>query len=289
MSGVSDRSRSELVAEAAATAEEAARKSGVVVRELTNVDEHHLAAALFEEVWQTAGGQAPLNPSLIRAAVHIGNYMVGAYADDTLVGATFGLFAADGHLHSQIAGVLASHQGRGVGLALKLHQRMWALEGGIDLISWTFDPLVRRNAYFNIHRLGVEPVSYLPQFYGEMRDGVNAGDDTDRLFVHWHLATPGVDLAIARQRPEVDTDAIRERSAVSVDVVGGQPVVADIPADARTVLVAVPEDIEAIRSENPELARLWRRAVRVGLGTVLDRGYRITAMTRDGWFVLEER
>ncbi len=56
---------------------------------------------------------------------------------------------------------------------MKLHQRAWAIARGIPVIEWTFDPLVARNAYFNIRKLGAMPVEYLPNFYGIMGDGIN--------------------------------------------------------------------------------------------------------------------
>lgn len=273
-------------AEAADLAAEAARRSGVVVGELTTIEEHQEACDLFEKVWEAPEGYAPMSASLVRAATHVGSYTAGAFAEGRMVGAAFGFFAADGHLHSHIAGVLPDYQGRGVGFALKLHQRVWALQRGIDLVSWTFDPLVRRNAYFNIHRLGVDLVSYLPLFYGEMPDGVNVGDDTDRILAQWYLASPTVIEAVTRRRPETEVADLGEDVSVVVGEEGGAPVTGDIP-DAGVLLVAVPADIEAIRPVDPDLAGAWRRAVRWGLGTALERGYRITAMSKDGWYLLE--
>jgi hypothetical protein len=65
-------------------------------------------------------------------------------------------------LHSHVTGVVDSMRHAGVGRAIKLHQRDWAAERGLDWITWTFDPLVRRNAWFNIAILGADVHSYLP-------------------------------------------------------------------------------------------------------------------------------
>ena len=81
----------------------------------------------------------------------------------------------------------ARRTGKHVGLALKQHQRRWALGRGIMTIEWTFDPLVRRNAYFNLVKLGARVVGYEPAFYGAMHDAFNDGDDTDRAVVRWNL------------------------------------------------------------------------------------------------------
>lgn len=273
------------------TAHRAAEHAGVVVLHPEDANAHHEMSSLFREVWGSGEGESQLHPSLIRVAAHMGNYVSAAYdQDQEMIGAAYGFFAADGHLHSHIAGVLGSQQSRGVGLALKLHQRAWALENGLDTISWTFDPLVRRNAYFNIHRLGVDTVAYLPEFYGEMSDEINAGDPTDRLFVRWVLASEGVDAAIERSVPQPDVSAIKsgDTTAVTVDIKDGKPVPGQIQPDTETVLVTVPADIESLRTSDPGLARDWRLTVRVGLGEALHKGYRVTGMNRDGWYVLKK-
>ena len=93
-----------------------------------------------------------------------------------------------GHRITARPGVRHEAVGRGIGAAMKLHQRLWCLEHGITRMSWTFDPLIARNAYFNIGaRLGALPSEYHPDFYGQMRDGVNAGHASDRVFVEWDL------------------------------------------------------------------------------------------------------
>ena len=74
-----------------------------------------------------------------------------------------------------------------MGFALKLHQRAWCLDRGITLMEWTYDPLVARNAYFNLSKLGATVAEYLPDFYGVMGDGINRFDESDRILVHWPL------------------------------------------------------------------------------------------------------
>ncbi len=119
-------------------------------------------------------------------------------------------------MHSHITGVLPGLQSRGLGRVLKQHQREWAFARDVGHITWTFDPLVARNAHFNLRVLGARVTEYLVDHYGPMDDGVNRGDETDRLMVSWALAAPP----------------------------------APTPADDRVVAsVAVPHDIEAMRRE----------------------------------------
>ena len=165
--------------------------SGVQIRVVDGVDEVRDVEALFADIWNTSLDRPPVNADVLRALAHTGCYVAGAYdGDRRLVGASAGFFAGgrdDWHLHSHITGVAPDAQGRHIGLALKLHQRQWCLERGVDVVTWTFDPLVRRNAWFNLHRLGADVVEFVPNFYGEMTDGINAGVASDRCVVRWRL------------------------------------------------------------------------------------------------------
>jgi predicted GNAT superfamily acetyltransferase len=251
----------------------------IEVRELTEPDEHRAAVVLFEHIWSVQ----PLEPELLTAFAHSGNYVAGIYVDDQLAGAAVGFFDAHGGLHSHIAGVLPRHQGRGLGLALKMHQRDWALERSITTIRWTYDPLVRRNAYFNITRLGARPAEYLPDFYGSMTDGINVGDHSDRFLVEWHLTEPVGD--------EPDVDELRTSGAVALLQQGsdGEPLSdPDTSLDAPALLVQVPQDVESLRRDDPPLAARWRTESRKALLHALDAGFAVTGMSRSGWYVLTD-
>src|SRR3954465_11015297 len=153
------------------------------VLELSEIAAHHEAARLLNEVW----GDQLIEPGLLKAFSHTGNYVAGAYLGSELVGVAVAFLTADGQLHSHITGVWSGLRGQGIGRALKFHQRDWSLERGIGTVTWTFDPLIRRNAHFNLHRLGAVVTAYLPDFYGSMDDALNAGSPSDRLHVVWHL------------------------------------------------------------------------------------------------------
>jgi predicted GNAT superfamily acetyltransferase len=202
--------------------------------------------------------------------------VAGAWADGELVGASAGFLGRTGdelHLHSHISGVVPEHQGSRVGYAIKQHQRDWTLERGITVIEWTFDPLVRRNAYFTLTKLGAVVVGYEDDFYGSMRDAINAGDETDRALARWDLAAP----------PPSPVDVSGAAVILQADE-AGRPVV---DASADPVLRAwIPEDHGALRERDPEGARAWRHALRDTVGVALQRGHIATEMTRDGWYTL---
>jgi predicted GNAT superfamily acetyltransferase len=303
MTAVSERDGARMVDAAWTHARESASRSGVRVVELHDVATQHSAAELLRKVWRADSADSLVNANLLRALEHSGNYVVGAVdtGDEAggLVGVAVG-FIGEGHLHSHIAGVDPGRQHRGVGYALKQHQRAWALGLGLPEVRWTFDPLVLRNAYFNLHKLGATATAYLPDFYGPMSDGVNAGDASDRLYVSWQLRSERVAAAARGKVAEAPTAALRAGgAAVLLDRAGGRPVAAGhdptdrglagggVPADGRPVLVAVPPDIERVRAGDPDLAACWRIAVREALGAALSAGYRITGIGRDGFYLLE--
>ncbi|WP_394619960.1 GNAT family N-acetyltransferase [Lentzea sp. JNUCC 0626] len=245
----------------------------VTVRQLTSHADLLAAQRLFESIWQ--GDVPPVTAELLRAMAKAGNYVAGAFDGDLLVGACAGFCSppAARSLHSHIAGVAAGTRGRAVGLALKLDQRQWALDRDITEISWTFDPLVRRNAHFNLTKLAAEATEYLPDFYGDMHDGINAGAESDRLLVTWRITDPVVPRTVVVE------------GSVALGISDGLPVLGN-PSGA-TVLVAVPPDVETLRTTNPAAAREWRHAVREVLGSLLAEGARVTGFDRSGWYAVE--
>jgi predicted GNAT superfamily acetyltransferase len=264
--------------------------AGVTISMVRDVEAVHQASEVWRKVWERTGDR-PVPPEVLRALSHAGNYVGGAYRDGRMIGALLGFYAGqDGvdHAHSHILGVDPDARAGGVGFALKLHQRHWALERGLDRIDWTFDPLVRNNAFFNINKLGCRGVEYHVDFYGEMPDAINGGDRTDRILVEWRLASPEVEMAAAGGAAPAGADigAWRERGAVVAIEVGAgeEPVLGDDGGDL--LLVQVPEDIVALRHQDAAGGQRWRAAVRDVLGGALGRGLEIQGMSRDGWYVL---
>ncbi len=268
-------------------ADAAARAAGVSVREATRLAELEGVVRLFATIWGR-DANPPMTLELLRAFTKAGNYVAGAFVEDRLVGACVGFFhaPAEDALHSHIAGVAEGMTGRNIGFALKLHQRSWALLRGVSQIAWTFDPLVSRNAYFNLVKLGAQPAEYLPNFYGTMLDTINGDDDSDRLLVRWRLREPAVVAACAgRYTPAQIGDELAFGATVGLGI---DPDGAPLPGalDGQTVLVAVPPDIGALRAADPALAARWRVAVREALSALVADGGRIAGFDRGGWYVI---
>ena len=227
--------------QAVQAADAAALAAGVTVHEATELVELEGVVRLFATIWGR-DPNPPVTVELLRAFTKAGNYVGVAFDDGRLVGACVGFFhaPAEDALHSHIAGVEPGLDGRHVGFALKLHQRAWAMRRGVSEIAWTFDPLVSRNAYFNIVKLGAQPDEYLRNFYGTMLDSINGADDSDRLLVRWRLRSPDVVAACSgHYTPALASHELAAGATVGLGVSGeGAPVPGDL--DGATVLVAVP-------------------------------------------------
>lgn len=278
---------SDVASSAERAADAAASTAGIVLRDVDTLDGLAAVAGLYHEIWQTTGAP-PISTELLRALTKAGNYVGGAYLGDQLIGACVGFFSApaDGALHSHIAGVSSAARGRNVGFALKLHQRAWALRRGVSLIAWTVDPLVARNAWFNLAKLGARPVEYLPNFYGGMHDQINGGDASDRLLMHWELTSPRV--VAACEGVVQAADAVAEAARGAETALGMSPQGTPVPRETQAValLVAVPPDIEALRATDPALGARWRSAVRDSLAGSMTAGARVVGFDRAGWYVL---
>ncbi len=281
----------DLLAEADTAVADASTRARVDVRELTTLPELQRAESLLSDIWGRPHDAPTIPNDLLRAFSTTGNYVAGAWRGDELVGAAAGIHGRgdDGvYLYSVVAGVHPGHRTGQVGFALKQHQRAWALARDLDLIIWTFDPLVRRNAYFNLAKLGAEVTGYHEDFYGPMHDALNRGDESDRCVVSWRLAGARARAAATgTRRPE--TAAADHGEAVRILAAGpaGEPTCA--VATGGVLLAWVPEDITTMRAGDPAQAQAWRGAARDTLGRALAGGYAAVDMLRSGWYVLEPR
>lgn len=283
----------DVVRRAGSAAQAAAESSAVVIDVATSTDDQRQVREVLDHVWPGEGTQ--VTPNLLRALVHSGSYcsLARDLASGRPVGAALGLVGRRADvpgglfLHSHMAGVWHSDRDRRIGTALKLHQRAWSMAEGIPVVAWTFDPLVRRNAFFNVVRLGAQVRDYHEDFYGEMTDAVNAGDRSDRLVAWWQLDSSQAALAAAGELRAPSAASLVEVTRVLLAEVDGEPVVGAEPEPLESVLIHLPQDIVAIRQMDPQRALRWRFAVREALQAAYAVGLRVSTVTTDGAYVLE--
>jgi predicted GNAT superfamily acetyltransferase len=195
-----------------------AGKQGIRIRMLEQAQEMSVCVELQQRIW----GYAPIDTvpdQIFIVAKKTGGQVMTAYHGDTPVGFTLAFAAMReglGYLHSHMVGVVEEYQNRGIGRLLKLAQREDALERGIRLIEWTFDPLQLKNAHFNIERLGAIVRRYIPNLYGRTSSPLHAGMPTDRLVAEWWVRSERVAEVLGGRVRSMRTDG--ERIAIPAGI-----------------------------------------------------------------------
>ncbi len=257
------------------TAYAAAASADVQVRPLDTLDEADVVNEVLTATW---GEHQVLPRELIRAFMDSGNMPWGAFDGERMVGYVLGFMGMDHdgpHLHSHMLAVLPGYRSKGVGYALKLVQRAVALEQGIGIVRWTFDPLQSRNAHFNMAKLGAYCDRFHRNFYGEMTDSLNLGERSDRFVVRWQLerVAPGPAPAdgVVVLDGEGDGDFPR-------------PVLGEFPGGGPT-LVRVPRNYPELRERDAGWARAWRDASAQAIEAAFGAGLMVTGFTSDSAYV----
>jgi predicted GNAT superfamily acetyltransferase len=227
--------------------------------------------------------------------VHNGGLLVGAFLDNELIGFVFGFpgieFTPDGPRPKHCSHMMGIHPGRrdsGIGFALKRAQWQMVRHQGLDHITWTYDPLLSRNANLNIAKLGAVCNTYRRSEYGEMRDGLNAGLPSDRFLVDWWINTRRVDRRLSKRprRPLKLDDfskaelqplySLRRRSDQLP-----KPPEHFSPLNGNLTLAEIPSDFGALKDADFSLARDWRFFSREVFETAFAEGYIVTDFIYD--------
>jgi chorismate synthase len=246
------------------------------VRELHDIGEIRACEAIENEVWGLAPRELVPASQLV-AVAHAGGLVAAAYAGDKAIGFVYGFpslrarYPGIGH-HSHMLAVLPEYRGRGVGRALKFFQRDWCAAKGMSWITWTFDPLQRKNARLNLEHLGANVFEYRINEYGPMNDAINRGLPSDRLLAYWDLESPpGARLPLS---PADFPKVLSEE--------GGAPGAAKLGLEAPRLAVYAP-DLSELGETDVALA--WRLALRDVLSHYLARGYAVTRLLGDHYLL----
>jgi predicted GNAT superfamily acetyltransferase len=258
------------------SANRAAAAAGVTLRALASIEDADRILHVMAETW---GSHELMPREMLRALAESGNVPWGAFEGDEMVGYVLGWAGVDPHdglhLHSHMLAALPGRRHGGVGSALKLAQRAAALDHGVALVRWTFDPLIARNAHVNITKLGACCDRFERDFYGAMSDSLNAGDRSDRLVVRWDLdREPG-------PRPYPSGARVLVGAEGPPDAPTPIRWAADDPRDDEVVLIGVPRDYAGLRRADEELAREWRQVTGDALARCIGGGARVVAFDAD--------
>lgn len=241
------------------------------IRLLDTPEDIRLVEQLQREVWP--GSETDVVPlHMLITAVHNGGLLLGAFKEEKIIGFVFGFpgleETPDGprakHC-SHMMGIHPEHRDGGIGFALKRAQWQMVRHQGLDHITWTYDPLLSRNAHLNIAKLGAVCTTYRRSEYGEMRDGLNAGLPSDRFQVDWWLNTQRVQRRLGkRARPTLKLTHVTQSGLHpfyalhwSTDNLPRPPEHIP-PFEDRLLLAEIPSDFLDLKSRDFALARDWR-------------------------------
>ncbi|MFH2039284.1 MAG: GNAT family N-acetyltransferase [Chloroflexota bacterium] len=218
------------------------------------------------------------------AAIHNGGLVLGAFSKNRMIGMLFG-FPGMGKINgelkvkhcSHMLGVHPDWRDSGLGFALKCAQRHFVLTQGLNLVTWTYDPLLSRNAYLNITKLGAVCNTYKRSVYGQMLDSINAGLDSDRFVVEWWLDSCRVENSLN------DLQKYKKRM---IDLIGMNIEVMAIsedmhPADELPILsqalllFEIPNDFLGLKAKDILLAKVWRQSSREIFEFIFAHGYSV--------------
>ena len=237
----------------------ATETSNISIRSVETFAELRAVEELQKEVWGVPDLDVVPLTHLI-ATQTAGGVLLGAFDRQMIVGFVYGFVALEnGEIahHSHMLAVKTAYRNFNLGYKLKLAQREAVLAQGINLITWTFDPLQSLNAHFNFTKLGVISDRYVINFYGEEAASFLHQTGTDRFWVKWWLTSERVVQRLKTTKPVLDD-----------------------PSDK--LFIEIPADINTLQQENPALALEWRERTREAFSNAIDNGYTVRDFYRDG-------
>jgi len=246
------------------------------IRKLTSSKDYLDAEEVQRTVWNFPDREIVCLNDLV-ATQKTGGHVFGAFENGRMVAFCFGTPGyGEGkpYHYSRMLGVIPGYQDSGLGYSLKLKQRDYVLEQGLERITWTFDPLQSRNAYFNIEKLGCVIRTYVVNLYPASSSPYNAGVDSDRFSPDWWIATRRVKERLAGRRIDYDLKSFPE--VIETRRNGGgwrEPTSVRTKRRDRRVLVEIPDDIDALKKDDLALAQRWRESTREAFVSCFKRGY----------------
>jgi predicted GNAT superfamily acetyltransferase len=245
----------------------------IEIRDIETIDEIHAVEELQKAVWGIPDIEV-VPYTQLAAAINSGGTLIGAFDGDEAIGFAYG-FA--GHErgrpvhHSHMLAVKPQYRSYDLGFRLKHAQRERVLKQGVELMTWTFDPLQGMNAHFNFAKLGVLADTYYPDFYGPNAASFLHQTGTDRLWVTWPLSRLE---AIGKQRV-ISRDEHPEVPALLKCDEAERPIAEDFETKLirERVSIEIPADINRLMEKERSLAIEWRAASRDAFVKALNAGF----------------
>ena len=274
------------------------------IRHLETFEDFHQAEVIQRDIWGITDYTEIVPKDMLVIAQKSGGLLLGAFNPaGEMLGMLFGFLgrASDGHWKhcSHMMGVLPAFRNVGIGEALKAFQRKFVLSQGLDLITWTVNPLEGVNASLNFGKLGVVCRHYFPNAYGVMTDALNLGLPSDRFEVEWWLDSPRVEQRLDGRSVGPGLADLQRQGAQFVNQTISQnghrlPGEVNLVLTAPILLVEVPADFQTIKAVSLKLALEWIQQTRSIFETCFEKGYLVSEFIsetstsqRRNYFVLQ--
>ncbi|NOU67059.1 GNAT family N-acetyltransferase [Paenibacillus sp. LMG 31461] len=247
-------------------------------RLVTDVRELFEIVELQRQVW---GPDSLTSMQHMRAALLHGGAVIGAFCEEVLVGFCYGFIGYDGkepYVGSHMMAIHPDYRDRGIGMQLKLEQRVWAMQAGYSKIVWTFDPFESRNAYLNLCKLGGTVSTYISEFYGMD----TAGFPTDRFLVEWMLSSERVTRAVDGRSKLID-DVSGYPRLLAVEYTDAQVTgIGDVTqkhliGESKGLRLPIPRAVSKLKHTQPDLFKVWQRQFRELATTAFAKGYEVVS------------
>ena len=255
------------------------------IRPLTTLADCRKVADLEKIVWGYTDAEDVVPPPVLIVSIKRGGVLLGAFDDaGEMKGFVYSIPALKEGRPTQwshMLGVTPDARDSGLGVRLKLEQRLATLAMGLDLIEWTYDPLQALNAHLNFARLGVIVEEYEENIYGESSSPLHRGTPTDRFVAEWRLREPHVERRISSRGPLIRDNSVTRAPVLNPSpgrATGSEwiaPAAGDLSLDDRRLLVEIPTGFGDMQRRNPDLALEWRMTTRFIFQSYFGRGYKV--------------
>jgi predicted GNAT superfamily acetyltransferase len=253
---------------------------GISIRRVRTNEEYDACVRMQHAIWGEDFTES-VPATILKVTQQIGGVTAGAFdPDGRLLGFVFGMMGSmDGKLvhWSDMLAVHRDARNKGLGRRLKLFQRELLRPLGVERMFWTYDPLVAKNAFLNIVRLGARPTEYVIDMYGsDTHSALHSGLGTDRFIVAWDLTKDGG--ANTRSETEVESAVLEAPIANALTTGDGASPPAELP-DADVVRVEVPANVDAVIARDLAAAATLRATTRRIFTHYMDRHYRVSGFS----------
>lgn len=256
----------------------------ITIHTLHSADEMSAAVELQQVYW--GENMSDLVPEhMLLSLSRYGGHIHAAYDGDKMVGLLMGFLGAgiqpndtvdapsQLYVMSKRMVVLPEYRGQKIGEYLKQAQRQFAQQHNIQLVLWTFDPLLSQNAYLNLHKLGAIGQKYEKDYFGT--SGSNPVLSADRLQVNWWVNHPSLDNETT---PDFSSVPIVNEVSLSAD---GLLIPNEFCLSANEVLrLEIPMEFVPLERIDPDLGKQWRDFIRHAFTTLFEAGYLATDFIR---------